>query len=205
MEKKCGNYVPFALFILSEKISVEYLNTLLERALDTSESSAGWYILTVVHITDPSDPYGCAPDEVIVRDGDRVYRMPQKGTRPPLDDSFVSPFLGKTVEDCARYLRGTPDKKDWNREHFCVLCDDDLLEDTVTLVRGFEHGAVHSFPCPVDEIWGKMMTMWNGRSFEEQLQTYQYIVEEHPDKDRSVGEAYELLEYEEDGYIIFIY
>ncbi|KAI0104471.1 hypothetical protein F4814DRAFT_430870 [Daldinia grandis] len=199
MEDKCGCYAPFPLFVLSEKASVEYLNALLQR---TAAENDGWFFLTVVQTTDTPDPYGCAPDEAIGRDGDRVYRISQEGTRPPLADSFVSPFLGKTAEDCARYLRGTPDRKDWNREHFCILCDDDVLEDTVTLVRGFESGAVHSFPDSVDATARRMYTMWTGSSFEEKLEMYQAGMEEHPEKDRSVGKAFEFIKFDEEGTMI---
>ncbi|KAI8965379.1 hypothetical protein F5Y11DRAFT_312941 [Daldinia sp. FL1419] len=195
MEDKRGSHPPFALFILSDKITVEYINKLLQRVAD---DNYGVFCLTLVQTTDPSDPYDCAPDEVrIVEDG-RESIISTDGTRPPIPDSFVSPFIGKSLEECAEFLRRTPDKKDWNREHFCVLGDDDVRDDTVTLVRGLDNGRVHAYPETVELTGSSMFTMWTGNSFEEKLQMYQAGVEEHPEKDRSVGKAFEYVKYDDE-------
>ncbi|KAM4060733.1 hypothetical protein HRG_001727 [Hirsutella rhossiliensis] len=182
-----GPNSPFALFVLSETVDVEYINQFLRR---TAEENDGNFFLTVVHIPDPSSPYACAPEHRTEGEGEGERSLPSDGTRPPIADSFASPFLGKTLEDCAKYLRATPNNKDWDDEYFCVLGEEDVSEDTVTLVRSFDDGAVHAFPCSTGECARKMYTAL-GDNFEEKLQIYKDITDAEGDKDRSVGEPYE--------------
>ncbi|KAK6956635.1 hypothetical protein Daesc_001914 [Daldinia eschscholtzii] len=186
---------PFPLFVLSEKASTEYLNDILQR---TADVFGDCYFLTLVNIPDPSKPYDCAPDKEMAWEGDREYEVSQPGTEPPISEPFVSPFIGKTGEDCARYLIETPEDKVWNIENFCMITDDDVSEDTITLVHRFENGAVHSFPSTVEETWGNMMTIWTELFFEEKLQQYQFIMELEPEKDRSVGKPFEFEKWDEE-------
>ncbi|KAI1481016.1 hypothetical protein F4774DRAFT_408454 [Daldinia eschscholtzii] len=192
---KDRNHSPFPLFVLSEKASAEYLNDILQRTADQFHSC---YFLTLVHIPDPSKAYDCAPDKEMAREGDREYEVSQPGTKPPIPEPFVSPFIGKTAEDCARYLRETPENKVWNIENFCMITDDDVREDTITLVHGFKNGAVHSFPVTVEETWENMFTMWTELFFEEKLQQHQFVTELEPEKDRSVGKPFEFERYDEE-------
>lgn len=43
------------------------------------------------------------------------------GTPPPIDPSFSSPFVGKSLEDVARWLRGKPQSVDVDGRYFGVL------------------------------------------------------------------------------------
>lgn len=144
----------------------------------------------MVHIPDPSAPYDCAPDHQTVGEGDEKRDLAPAGTSPPIADSFESPFIGKSLEECAKYIQDTPDNKVWNHEYFCVLGDEDKADDTITLVRSFSNGAVHSFPCPTDETGLNMYTALSD-NFEEKLQMYQKKTKSKGGNDRSVGVPYE--------------
>jgi hypothetical protein len=70
-----------------------------------------------------------------------VHKTPPKATEPPLPEEYSSPWIGKTVEDCAEYLKMMPrvrstDEKDYlvdtgvNDEYFLVMDEFSKEEDT---------------------------------------------------------------------------
>lgn len=158
--------------------------------ISTADGNDGDFFLVVVQIHSPSEPYACAPHFHTVGEGDEERSVPSAGTRPPITDSFASPFLGRTVQDCAQYLRGTPNSKDWNKEYFCVLDDDDVDQDTIMVVRRLGGNDVHAFPCPVRETSRKIYTALSD-NFEEKLLMYQRITKSEGNYDRSIGTPYE--------------
>ncbi|OAQ65219.1 hypothetical protein VFPPC_06366 [Pochonia chlamydosporia 170] len=183
---------PYALFILSDTADVDYLNDVLRR---TSESNFGDLFLSLVDIPNQESPYDCAPDRETTREHGEERELPAEGTRPPVSNTFTSPFLNQSLDDCVKYLRATPEKKAWNTEYFCVVGKDDKAEDTVTVVRSFNHGAVHAFPCKTEETGSFMFTGYS-ENFEEKMQTYQKLAKANGDKDRSVGVPYEFMDRE---------
>ncbi|KAK2597375.1 hypothetical protein QQS21_005999 [Conoideocrella luteorostrata] len=185
-----GPSAPYALFVTSDKIRVEHVNDVLHR---TSEGNDGMFFLNIVHIPNSSSPYDCAPDRRTITEDGQERELPAEGTHPPVADSFASPFVGKTLEECARYLGATPANKDWNRQYFCVLGEDDREQDEVMLVRSFDQGAVHAFPCKTEETANKMFTAFSD-NFEEKLQMYQKIAKSQGKRDRSVGVPYEFMD-----------
>jgi hypothetical protein len=71
-----------------------------------------------------------------------------------------------------------------------VVGEEDIADNTEVLVRSFDNGAVHAFPCSVGETARKMFTAL-GDNFEEKLQMYQRIAKSQGGSDRSVGIPYE--------------
>ncbi|KAJ4163428.1 hypothetical protein LMH87_005159 [Akanthomyces muscarius] len=131
-----GPVSPFALFVLSDKIGADYINRFVQR---TANSNDGDFFLTVVHIQDDFNPYICAPNIRTIDKGDDERNLDEQGTRPPITNCFTLPFVGKSLKDCAEYLRKSPDGKAWSNEYFCALSEEDVGGDTVMLeiVHGF--------------------------------------------------------------------
>ena len=48
-------------------------------------------------------------------------RRVHEGTRSPIDESFKSAFIGKTIEDAAEWLKNKPDGVDLEAHHFAIL------------------------------------------------------------------------------------
>lgn len=84
-------------------------------------------------------------------------------THPPVS----SPFVGKTLEDCADYLQQTEGGNTWNMDYFCVLFDGDVVENTMTLVHVSCHGPVQAFSCPTEECSKNLCTSLS--AFEEKF------------------------------------
>ncbi|KAL8656070.1 MAG: hypothetical protein Q9210_000508 [Variospora velana] len=88
-------------------VSIETLNWVLQEAhADVTVDSWWWYLATL--------DYDAAPQRKPDGTG-------QIGTRPPIDPSFSSPFVGKSLEDVARWLRGKPQSVDVDNRYFGVL------------------------------------------------------------------------------------
>ncbi|KAL8753157.1 MAG: hypothetical protein Q9184_005507 [Pyrenodesmia sp. 2 TL-2023] len=98
---------PFALFALTD-VSTETLNWVLQEAHD-GQGGVGswwWYLATLdYHVAPQRKPDGTG----------------QVGTPVPIDPSFSSPFVGKSLEDVAHWLRGKPQSVDVDDRYFGVL------------------------------------------------------------------------------------
>ncbi|CAN9377103.1 unnamed protein product [Alternaria alternata] len=88
---------PYALFVLNKSITNEDLNSVLERAYH-GDSDSSWNFWVA---TDSYDDLPACPE---------VHKPSPDagGTEPPIPSSFVSPWLGKTPEDCAKWLQAMP-------------------------------------------------------------------------------------------------
>ena len=62
-------------------------------------------------------------------------RHGNQGTKPPVDDSFVSPFVGKSVNDAAEFLKRAPDGVDTERRFFAVIDDRTEKDGSVVMCR----------------------------------------------------------------------
>ncbi|KAL8900044.1 MAG: hypothetical protein Q9207_005882 [Kuettlingeria erythrocarpa] len=97
---------PFALFALTD-VSIDTLNWLLQEAHDGQGINSWWWYLATLD-------YDAAPQRK--PDGTATSATPV-----PIDPSFTSPFIGKGLEDVARWLRGKPQNVDVDPRYFGVL------------------------------------------------------------------------------------
>lgn len=56
------------------------------------------------------------------------------GTEPPIPDGWTSPWIGKSVEDVAKWLRAKPDFVDLDSNYFAVL-DAKAVDGTVVVCK----------------------------------------------------------------------
>ncbi|SMY28472.1 unnamed protein product [Zymoseptoria tritici ST99CH_1A5] len=125
----------YALFVLDETISVAEIEDVLQRNY-TDAGHAGFWL---------ADDYHNLADYPDVGLDERI----EHGTHLPLDETWRSPFVGKTIEDAAEYLRGVPKpRKPLCKTWFAVL-DAKLYreEDQVLICKIREDGRVESMPC----------------------------------------------------------
>ncbi|KAL8686739.1 MAG: hypothetical protein Q9218_006896 [Villophora microphyllina] len=97
---------PFALFALTEQ-STNTLNSVLQKAHDDPSVGNWWWYLATLD-------YSAAPKKN--PEGPKA-----QGTATPVDPSFSSPFVGKNLEDVAKWLRGKPPNADVDDRFFGVL------------------------------------------------------------------------------------
>ncbi|KAK7413933.1 hypothetical protein QQX98_007201 [Neonectria punicea] len=175
-----GPIPPYALFVLTDDIDIDYLNGSLTRAYK-GNYEAGWdlYVAT--------DSYSDAPK--------RLENQYPEGTKAPLENSdFRSPFIGKSLESCAEWLKNAPDEVALNREYFTAVDQFSRADDTVLICRvvsGQDKGelAVEYFPEKTDDATTQMAVSI-GLKFDEALQRYQRNRVRDGKPDRSNGEPY---------------
>ncbi|KAL8846739.1 MAG: hypothetical protein Q9221_008182 [Calogaya cf. arnoldii] len=97
---------PFALFAMTE-LSAEIIDWVLQEAHDDPSVNTWWWFLATLD-------YRAAPQR-------RPDGRGQIGTPTPIDPSFSSPFVGKSLEDVARWLREKPRSVDVDPRYFGVL------------------------------------------------------------------------------------
>ncbi|OTB14553.1 hypothetical protein K445DRAFT_12807 [Daldinia sp. EC12] len=173
---------PFPLFVLSEDIDVDYVNDVLRR---TTESNYNVHVFVVVSIREESYPYACGPQRAFTKVGDES-RVLSGECMIAVPDSYVSPFVGKTLEDCAAYLSGTPEDIVWETKFFCALDKYSKEDDTVTLVRILLDDTLHAIPEKTSRVAGSLMTYLRD-DYERSLERYQRICRREGKPDRSVG------------------
>ncbi|KAL8906214.1 MAG: hypothetical protein Q9171_006357 [Xanthocarpia ochracea] len=98
---------PFALFALTD-VSIETVDWVLEEARRGLGMDGWWWYLVATL------DYHAAPQRKLDGTG-------QDGTPAPIDPSSSSPFVGKSLEDVARWLRGKPQSVDVDDRYFGVL------------------------------------------------------------------------------------
>jgi hypothetical protein len=117
---------------------------------------------------------------------------PANGTEPPIPESYESPWLGKTVEECARWLQAAPDDIASNKKHFAAMNEFSKEDDTVLLCRintdngGFK---VDYFPITTEHVAMYLHTS-SGSRFEEAFGHYQSMAEDEGRPDKSQGGPY---------------
>ncbi|KAF2202270.1 hypothetical protein GQ43DRAFT_430919 [Delitschia confertaspora ATCC 74209] len=172
---------PWALFVTSKDINAKYINDALTRAWK-GDNEGAWNLWLA------TDSYTDIPK---LRDDNEIA----EGTKPPIPDNFASPFAGKSVEECAKWLQHIPGDSAVNKEYFTVINEFSKEDDTVLVVQvnkngeGGEEIEVEYFPQPTKNI---MMEMWtNGRGkFEEKASNYQRARFDDGKPDRSKGPRY---------------
>jgi hypothetical protein len=108
------------------------------------------------------------------------------GTEPTLPSTYRSPWINKTVEDCARWLQSVPKDSPLNQEYFTVLNEYSKEDDTVLVCRiNQENGwKVEYFPQSTDEVAMQMHTN-DGTRFDVKASGYQNVVGRLGKPDRS--------------------
>ncbi|KAF1848206.1 uncharacterized protein K460DRAFT_279040 [Cucurbitaria berberidis CBS 394.84] len=158
---------PFALFVLDKDITNEYLNNSLVRAYN-GDYQSGWNLWVA------TDSYDDLPPP------QQTHQPPPEATKPPLPADFSSPWVGKTVEDCAKWLQEMPVQEgvyaeSVNRDYFTAMNEFSKEEDMVLVCRfqNKDNGntRVDYFPQSTDEV---QMQMWTnlGSKFDEQASNY---------------------------------
>ncbi|KAI1244684.1 hypothetical protein MGN70_014561 [Eutypa lata] len=156
-----GPIPPFAFFVTAE-VDGEYLNDALARAYK-GNFEAAWeqYLAT--------DNYQDAPR--------RVKNAYPEGTKAPIPANFSSPFVGKTLEDCAKWLQEAPDDVALNREYFTAVDNSSREDDTIQICRVIAESTIQ-------------MSTSLGVKFDEALQRYQRNRMRDGKPDRSKGVPY---------------
>lgn len=154
----------------------QYLNRSLKLAHDW-DANATWdlWVATAAYEDMPKAP------------GER--QPPPEATKPLLDDSFKSPWVGKTVEDCAKWLQNAPNDSGVQREYFTAMNQFSKEDDTVLTCRiRNENGGVKVdfYPLPTANISMYMLTNRDTK-FDEAGHSYQAKVRREGRPDRSQG------------------
>lgn len=202
-----GPFPPYALFVLSENVDadvsayhpplpcytlysnvLQYINGVIRHVFESEGSVA--YKLALVTSVD----YSGAPRKryIDVGNGERREDIPP-GTPPSVPSSFKSPFAGKTLQECASYMRDTPGDVAWQTEFFCTLDDNDKNQDTIMLVRRSKNEdgtAVHAFPEPTGTVT-QFIINYVGDDWEDKMQRYKRVARKSGKEDRSVGVPFE--------------
>ncbi|KAH8690414.1 hypothetical protein GQ44DRAFT_780427 [Phaeosphaeriaceae sp. PMI808] len=164
---------PFALFIIEEDIDNAYVNASLKHAfVGNFEMSYQLWVATGSYADMPKDHNsGC--------------------TEPRIPSSFRSPWIGKTVEDCAKWLQGAPEDTPVNKEYFTVMNEYSKEDNTVLVCRISEEDGfkVEYFPQSTDEVSMQMHTN-DGPKFDEKASNYQTTMEAQGRADRSRAGPY---------------
>ncbi|KAH8701248.1 hypothetical protein GQ44DRAFT_632234 [Phaeosphaeriaceae sp. PMI808] len=167
------NSSPLMLFVLDKDID----NVILEHARSW-DADAGWNLwLTTESYEDmPRD----SPNGV-------VY-----GTELPIPESYKSPWYGKTVEDCARWLQAAPNDVASDKRHFAAM-NEFSKDDSTVLLCSIKTGdgkfKVDYFPVATKYIAVYLHTR-NGDQFEESFGGYQRRRKDEGKPDRSKGGPY---------------
>ncbi|KAF2128259.1 hypothetical protein P153DRAFT_431952 [Dothidotthia symphoricarpi CBS 119687] len=170
---------PWALFVLDENIDTEYLNRSLQLAHEWDNASWDLWVATDSYEDMPKVPGERGP-------------LPE-ATKPPLEDSFKSPWIGKTVEDCAKWLQNAPNNSAVLRDYFTAMDRYSKQDDTVLTCRVWvenDEVKVDYYPLPTAHI---QMYMWTNRCtrFDEAGYHYQSRVKRDGKPDRSQGGPFE--------------
>ncbi|EAT90085.1 hypothetical protein SNOG_01873 [Parastagonospora nodorum SN15] len=180
------NSSPFALFVLDKSID----NETLERARSwDAANEADWdlWLATNSYEDMPRDP----PNR---RQPDGSVLPAAHGTVPPISKSYVSPWYGKTVEDCARWLQAAPDDVASDKQHFAAMNEYSREDDTVLLCRVKKTDGEAGWKVDYYPVWTVHVAMAlhtrNGTSFEESFGGYQRKMEGEGKPDRSQGGPY---------------
>jgi len=192
-----GPQPPYALFVTAEDIDVDvgpaprlchpsltriqYINDTLTRAWK-GDMEAAWELYLA------TDDYDDAPKK-------RTDNQLSEGTKAPVSTDFKSPFIGKALEECAKWLQRAPEERELNREYFTALDEHSKEDDTVLLCRivdsdGSGNVTLQYFPVPTGDTVVEMQTS-HGLVFDEKLQNYQRQRMTDGKPDRSKGEPYE--------------
>ncbi|KAI6081639.1 hypothetical protein F4821DRAFT_248830, partial [Hypoxylon rubiginosum] len=187
---------PYPLFVLSDQVDVDYLNSVLQRTADSNDDC---FALIPVSILDEKSPYACAPRKRWTDDPD-PREIVSEGPKTPLPPSYVSSFVGKTLKDCASYLSNSPEDAAWSIDYFFALDEHCKNEDTILLARAFEdrNKGIHAFPAPTTQAVQKMFSVETSSDFEMKMEAYQNIIKEQGKVDRSIGTPWEFGDSDED-------
>jgi hypothetical protein len=93
-----------------------------------------------------------------------VYR-----TEPSIPESYKSPWYGKTVEDCTRWLEAAPDDVASDNRHFAVMNEFFKEDDTIVSCRIKEDDGgwkAYYFPTETEDI-AMLLHTTNGDQFKE--------------------------------------
>lgn len=133
----------------------------------------------------PKDP----PDRL---QPDGSVLPPVQVTKPPVSNSYISPWSGKTVEDCAKWLQGAPEDVASDKRHFAALNEFSKEDNTVLLCRIKDDGGnVKLDYFPLNTKWIACYLYTNsGDRFEESFGGYQREMEDEGKPDRSQGGPY---------------
>lgn len=155
-------HAPFALFIVSDKITVDvrfqarfslqcvwsaaaltpatypqHLNCVL-----TDEGACGVHWLAPVVEPDPSNPYSATPREQYDSAGKAL--CPAEYLPPVSADTLTpakNPFIGASLETCAAYLRASASvDTPWHKEYFVVLDEQYITHGTLLIAHSFLAG-----------------------------------------------------------------
>ena len=154
----------------------QYLNSSLKLAHDW-DTNATWDLWVA---TDSYEDMPKAPGE----------RQPLlEGTKPPLSDSYKSPWIGKTVEDCAEWLQNMPSDSGIQREYFTAMNQFSKEDDTVLTCRiRNANGKVKVDYYPLSTAVVSMYMITNrGSKFDEAGYNYQARMKREGKPDRSQG------------------
>ncbi|KAI4210762.1 MAG: hypothetical protein LQ351_006438 [Letrouitia transgressa] len=120
---------PFALFIL---VDLPTIDDLLQKAHDGSTVDAWDFYLAV-------EGYSLAPQ--------KKAGSPQSGTKAPVDRNFKSPFVGRSLDAIAEWVKQKPGKVDLEPKFFGLL-DKKAGDGKIVLCRIGEDDKV---TCVLDE------------------------------------------------------
>jgi hypothetical protein len=170
-------WVSFIRHHYEDAYTIQLVNAVLRRAWE-GNFQVHWSLWI------STDKYSEAPHE-------REDNELSEGSTPPLQ-AVPSEWLGKSVEDCAKWLREAPAEVALNKHYFAILNEHMKEENTVMLVRIIEDheegkaGQLEYFPVPSDQTVLVLLSS-GGLKFEEILVNYRRTQMIKGKPDRSYG------------------
>ncbi|KAK5166542.1 uncharacterized protein LTR77_008085 [Saxophila tyrrhenica] len=129
-----GSEDVFALFVL-EDVPIAMVNEVLQGNHDQASTNYMWLADSYDNLVDIDQSN---------KDGNK---------RPQVDEQWHSPFIGKSVQDAAEFIKNCPKPpKALNKVHFAVL-DRAMYESHGWLpVYRYEDGELQTMPCDADMV-----------------------------------------------------
>jgi hypothetical protein len=126
------------------------------------------------------------------RQPDGSVLPPVYGTEPPISESYQSPWYGKSVEDCAKWLQAAPNHVASDKTHFAAMNKYSNEDNTVLLCRIKRNdGPLKVDYFPLTTAYSAMYLHTNsGDRFEESFGGYQRKMEDEGKPDQSQGGPY---------------
>lgn len=73
--------------------------------------------------------------------------VPDGGTVPPIDSTWRSPFIGKTMQQCADFVKNAPSDRGLCKLHFVILDKEQYERDGwVTCGKIMDNGEISAIP-----------------------------------------------------------
>ncbi|KXS95496.1 hypothetical protein AC578_8802 [Pseudocercospora eumusae] len=126
----------YALFVLDAGVT----HAMVEEVIAKNEDDEDYYLWL-------ADSYDKLPE---IDEEQRTV-----GTVPPVDASWQSPFIGKTIQEAAEFVQNAP--KPLCKVFFAVLEKGRYEKDNKVTICKIVHGEVQAIPCTTEDVTNHLL------------------------------------------------